>query len=83
MKSASAAQQTLDSATVSLSGSISVGSFRNGGGANQLFNGVGKALDAWTAFVDNGRTGWCVQPLTFLHANPRHSRETSVSLMPD
>ena len=52
------AQITLDAATVAADGSISLGSFRNGGGANQLFNGVGKAPDAWTANADNGRTGW-------------------------
>ena len=51
-------QATLDASTVNLDRSISLGSFRNGGGANQLFNGVGKAPDAWTANADNARTGW-------------------------
>lgn len=53
-------QITLDASTVNADGSITVGSFRNGGGANQLFNGVGKALDAWTANSDNARTSWCL-----------------------
>jgi len=52
------AQATLDAAAVNSDGSISLGSFRNGGTANQLFNGVGKALDAWTANADNSRTSW-------------------------
>ena len=51
-------QATLNAAGVNSDGSISLGSFRGGGVANQLFNGGGKALDAWTSNADNGRTNW-------------------------
>jgi len=51
-------QATLDASTVTADGNITLGSFRGGGAANQMFNGVGKAPDAWTANADNGRTGW-------------------------